>query len=80
MRGADDAVMLNFKPIFVSKLMQSMSADTRASFNYTVDTGVSPEVYVEFVRQSESALHATDPMAIVISGGLAPTGSNDGAV
>lgn len=25
--------------------MQTMAADTRANFNYTVDTGVSPEVY-----------------------------------
>jgi hypothetical protein len=40
--------------------------------------GVSPEAYVELLRQSETVLHTIDPMALVISGGLAPTGSNDG--
>lgn len=39
--------------------------------------GVSPERYTEFLRQASEAVHAADPMSIVISGGLAPTGSND---
>jgi hypothetical protein len=40
--------------------------------------GVSPERYTDFLRQASRAVHAADPMAIVVSGGLAPTGSNDG--
>ena len=39
--------------------------------------GVSPESYVELVRQASIAIHTVDPMSLVISGGLAPTGSTD---
>lgn len=39
--------------------------------------GVSPEAYVELLRQSEIVLHTIDPMALVLSGGLAPTGATD---
>jgi polysaccharide biosynthesis protein PslG len=40
--------------------------------------GVSPEAYVNFVQQAAQAIHTADPMSLVISGGLAPTGANDG--
>ena len=40
--------------------------------------GVSPENYTEFLRQASAAVHASDPMSIVVAGSLAPTGSNDG--
>jgi polysaccharide biosynthesis protein PslG len=39
--------------------------------------GVSPEKYTDFLRQASIAVHTGDPMAIVISGGLAPTGASD---
>jgi hypothetical protein len=41
--------------------------------------GVSPEAYVEFVRQAAVTLHTADPVSVVISGGPAPTGTNDGS-
>ncbi len=37
--------MLDLESLFVPQLMQTMATDTRANFNYTVDTGVSPEIY-----------------------------------
>lgn len=40
--------------------------------------GVSPENYAELLRQVFIAVRAADPMSIVVAGGLAPTGSNDG--
>lgn len=39
--------------------------------------GVSPQAYVTLVRLASKAIHAADPMGLVISGGLAPTGAND---
>jgi hypothetical protein len=39
--------------------------------------GVSPERYTEFLQYSAIAIHNGDPMAIVISGGMAPTGASD---
>jgi len=40
--------------------------------------GVSPVQYTELLRQSYLAVKAADPAAIVVSGGLAPTGAHDG--
>jgi hypothetical protein len=39
--------------------------------------GVSPEAYVQLLRQASVAIHGADPMSLVLSGGLAPTGAND---
>jgi hypothetical protein len=39
--------------------------------------GISPEDYVEFLRQSYETIKAHDPNIIVISGALSPTGAGD---
>ncbi|MEJ2748210.1 MAG: hypothetical protein P8183_09930 [Anaerolineae bacterium] len=39
--------------------------------------GISPENYVEFLRQAHDAIKAVDPNVIVISGALSPTGPGD---
>ncbi len=39
--------------------------------------GISPEDYVEFLRQANDAIKAVDPNIIVISGALSPTGPGD---
>jgi hypothetical protein len=44
-RGVADSAMLIFLSYNKFKLTRTMVADTRANFNYTVDTGVSPEIY-----------------------------------
>lgn len=40
--------------------------------------GVSAANYTELLRQASVGIHSADPMAIVVAGSLAPTGSNDG--
>jgi len=40
--------------------------------------GISAASYVELLRQAYTAIKAADPEAIVVTGGLAPTGFNDG--
>jgi hypothetical protein len=42
--------------------------------------GISPERYVELLKPAYAAVHAADPMVIVIGGSLAPTASNDGKI
>ena len=46
--------------------------------NWAAPDGLSPEGYVELLRQASIAIRGADPAAMVISGGLAPTGANDG--
>ncbi|MBI5829580.1 MAG: beta-galactosidase [Chloroflexi bacterium] len=46
--------------------------------NWAAPDGLSPEGYVELLRQASLAIRAADPAALIISGGLAPTGANDG--
>ena len=45
--------------------------------HWSTAEGISPERYTELLRQASLAIHSADPFAIVISGGLAPTGAND---
>jgi hypothetical protein len=40
--------------------------------------GISPERYVELLKPAYAAIHAADPMVIVVGGSLAPTATNDG--
>ena len=42
--------------------------------------GISPERYVELLKPAYTAIHAADPLVIVIGGSLAPTASNDGKI
>lgn len=44
---------------------------------WTTANGISPEDYVEFLRQANDAIKAVDPNVIVISGALSPTGPGD---
>jgi hypothetical protein len=45
---------------------------------WSTPEGLSPERYTDLLRQAAEAVRAADPSAIVVSGGLAPTGANDG--
>ncbi|MBE2221774.1 MAG: hypothetical protein IAF02_09550 [Anaerolineae bacterium] len=44
---------------------------------WTTANGISPEDYVEFLRQSYETIKRHDPNIIVISGALSPTGPGD---
>lgn len=44
---------------------------------WTTPAGISPENYVEFLRQSYETIKSHDPNIIVISGALSPTGPGD---
>jgi polysaccharide biosynthesis protein PslG len=44
---------------------------------WTTANGISPEDYVEFLRQSYETIKGHDPNIIVISGALSPTGPGD---
>lgn len=44
---------------------------------WMADGGISPENYVEFLRQAHDAIKAVDSNVIVISGALSPTGPGD---
>ena len=44
---------------------------------WTTPNGISPEDYVEFLRQSYETIKRHDPNIIVISGALSPTGPGD---
>lgn len=44
---------------------------------WTTANGISPEDYVEFLRQSYETIKRNDPNIIVISGALSPTGPGD---
>lgn len=41
-------------------------------------SGISAEAYVELLKLAYTAIKLSDPEAIVVTGGLAPTGFNDG--
>lgn len=49
----------------------------RREWNSSVHT-INPAVYMELLRAAYAAIKAADPAAVVVSGGLAPTGFNDG--
>lgn len=49
----------------------------RREWNSSVHA-INPASYIELLRAGYSAVKAADPSAVVVSGGLAPTGFNDG--
>ncbi|MBZ0288530.1 MAG: cellulase family glycosylhydrolase, partial [Anaerolineae bacterium] len=49
----------------------------RREWNSSVHA-INPATYMDMLRASYSAIKAADPSAVVVSGGLAPTGFNDG--
>ena len=49
----------------------------RREWNSSVHA-INPADYIELLRGAYSAVKAADPSAVVVSGGLAPTGFNDG--
>jgi len=49
----------------------------RREWNSTIHN-ISAASYIELLRAGYSAIKAVDPNAVVVSGGLAPTGFNDG--
>ncbi|MEO8611636.1 MAG: LysM peptidoglycan-binding domain-containing protein [Chloroflexota bacterium] len=49
----------------------------RREWNSTVHA-INPAVYMDLLRAAYGAIKAADPSAVVVSGGLAPTGFNDG--
>jgi LysM repeat protein len=49
----------------------------RREWNSSVHA-INPADYIELLRGAYSAVKAADPNAVVVSGGLAPTGFNDG--
>jgi len=52
--------------------------ESNLSSRWSTPDGLSPERYTELLRQAAEAVRAADPAALVVSGGLAPTGANDG--
>ncbi len=54
--------------------------ESNLSARWSSPDGISPERYVELLKPAYAAIHAADPLVIVIGGSLAPTASNDGKI
>lgn len=79
---ADTATFTRFLTAMVTRYEGVIAAyeiwpEANIRSKWWTSDGVSPEAYVNFVQQSAQAIHAADPMSLVLSGGLAPTGAND---
>ncbi len=79
---ADYNLFANFMSVLAARYAGTVAAyeiwpEANIRSRWWTADGVSPERYTEFLRQASVGIHSGDPMAIVISGGLAPTGASD---
>lgn len=79
---ADTALFTKFLSALVTRYQGVVAAyeiwpEANIRSRWWTAEGVSPEAYVSFVQQSAQAIHLADPMSLVLSGGLAPTGASD---
>ncbi len=82
---ADPATFARFMSVMLTRYNGLIGAieiypESNLGARWSSPDGISPERYVELLKPAYAAIHAADPMVIVVGGSLAPTASNDGKI